>query len=141
MLRDLVSELNTVFGTNVSIDIDFTVDESPYACGYYSSETNSIHINGYPLDKDNGYKMVQTTIHEMRHAYQHRAVQSEKRVLVSSKTARLWGWNFQPGHYKSTTRGYTYEEYVSQPVEWDAKQFSKQYSDLIHATPLYKGSW
>ena len=56
------------------------------------------------------------------------------------ETIRQWKNNFS--NYKSTSDGHTtYSEYVSQPVEYDAKNFAKQFTDLSGAKPTYTGSW
>jgi hypothetical protein len=140
VLRNLLIDMNSIFGTDVSTDIDFFYEQSG-SRGEYASSSNNVKINEFILAKDSSYQLMQTIIHEMRHAYQHHSVRNEKRVLVSSQTIKAWENNFN--NYKSPSYGCTFEEYLSQPVEWDAKNFAKQYHDLmvmgIH--PEYEGSW
>lgn len=138
VLRNLLIDMNSVLGTNVSTDIDFFYEQSG-SRGAYSSSSNSVKINEYILAKDSSYQLTQTIIHEMRHAYQHHSVTNEKSVLVSSQTIKAWENNFN--NYKSPSIGSTFEEYLSQPVEWDAKNFAKQYTDIMGINPEYEGSW
>jgi hypothetical protein len=82
---------------------------------------------------------MQTMIHEMRHAYQHRATENQRNAVVSQKTIDSWADNF--ANYKSMKNGYSFEEYLSQSVEWDAKNFAKQLTDIVGIQPMYAGSW
>jgi hypothetical protein len=68
-------------------------------------------------------------------------VKNSNAVLVSSQTIKKWEDNLQPGHYKSPKLGHSFEEYLAQPVEWDAKNFAKQLSEILGIQPEYKGSW
>ena len=138
VLRDLLLDMNSILGTNVSADIDFFYEQSG-SRGAYSSLSNSVRINEYILAKDTSYQLTQTMIHEMRHAYQHHSVRNGRSVLVSSQTIREWENNFN--NYKSPSLGSTFEEYKSQPVEWDAKNFAKQFTDIMGVNPEYEGSW
>ena len=58
-------------------------------------------------------------------------------------TINAWKENFSPGNYKSVSEGFSFAEYVSQPVEWDAKNFAMQYDDLRGngIVPVHTGSW
>ena len=138
VLRNLLIDMNSVLGTNVSTDIDFFYEKSG-SRGAYRSSSNSVRINEYILAEDSSYQLTQTIIHEMRHAYQHHSVTNEKSVLVSSQTIKAWENNFN--NYKSPSLGSTFEEYLSQPIEWDAKNFAKQYTDIMGINPEYDGSW
>ncbi len=138
VLRKLLIDMNFVLGTNVSTDIDFFYEQSG-SRGVYDKSSNSVKINEYILAKDSSYQLTQTIIHEMRHAYQRYSVTNEKNVLVSSQTIKAWEDNFN--NYKSPSSGSTFEEYLSQPVEWDAKNFAKQYTDIMGINPEYEGSW
>ena len=138
VLRNLLIDMNSILGTDVSTDIDFFYEQSG-SRGAYSSSSNSVKINEYILSKDTSYQLTQTIIHEMRHAYQHHSVRNNRDVLVSSQTIKAWEDNFN--NYKSPSLGNTFEEYLSQPVEWDAKNFAKQFTDIMGVNPEYEGSW
>ena len=51
---------------------------------------------------------------------------------------RIGRKNRGPERYYS---GDDYKRYVSQPVEWDAKNFAKQTNDVRNADSTYRGSW
>lgn len=138
VLRNLLIDMNSILGTDVSTDIDFFYEQSG-SRGAYASSSNSVKINEYILTKDSSYQLTQTIIHEMRHAYQHHSVKSDTNVLVSSQTIKAWENNFK--NYRSPSHGSTFEEYLSQPVEWDAKNFAKQFADIMGINPEYEGSW
>ena len=140
VLSDLITDMNSILGTNVSADIDFFHEQSG-SRGAFSASSNNVRINEFLLAKDSSYQLTQTIIHEMRHAYQHHCVKNSNAVLVSSQTIKKWEDNLQPGHYKSPKLGYSFEEYLAQPVEWDAKNFAKQLSEMLGIQPEYKGSW
>lgn len=115
--------------------------------GSYSDKTDTVCINEDYLSQSDSYAITQTMIHEMRHAYQHEVVKNPENFTVSEETVAAWRDNFEPGHYRGVGREapdghrYTYEEYVTQPIEWDAKNFAKQYGDVEGHTPDYAGSW
>lgn len=115
--------------------------------GSYSDKTDTVCINEDYLSRPDSYAITQTMIHEMRHAYQHEVVKNPENFTVSEETVAAWRDNFEPGHYRGVGREapdghrYTYEEYVTQPIEWDAKNFAKQYGDVEGYTPDYAGSW
>ena len=140
VLTTLLSEMNSLFGTNVNSKIDFYYEESG-SRGAYVHGSNTVRLNEYVLEKPNSFQLAQTVIHEMRHAYQHYSIESEKQVLVSSETISKWRENVKYENYKSPQKGNTFEEYLAQPIEWDAKNFAKQCSELAGIIPEYEGSW
>lgn len=136
VLSNLVDKLNGLLGTQSSIGYYFEVGRSR---GKYVDSEKKVKINEYFLANKNSYKICQTVIHEMRHAYQHYAVANPDKVTVSKETIAAWKDNF--ANYLSPLTGCTFDEYVSQPVEWDAKNFAKQCEDVLGCTPTYSGSW
>ena len=139
ILTKYLAELALIYGVKVSSNINFYSD-SLSTRGSYSHSRKMVSINENYLSRSDGYQIMQTMIHEMRHAYQHAAVEDPGSYKVSAETIKRWKDNF--ANYKSTgDGGTTYIQYVSQPVEYDAKNFAKQYSDLSGAKPGYKGSW
>lgn len=153
-LESMVAEMNSILGTNVSTKIVFK-DLGLSTRGMYSSADNKVYINSSLLVPrvdnegnryDPSYELRKTIIHEMRHAYQHKAVREKMNVLVSDKTIGKWEHNFVPGNYIRVQDGYTFEEYCLQPIEWDAKNFAGQQAELNDAIymgfrPDHIGSW
>lgn len=145
MLADFIVELNHIMGTNVVTDIIYedmkNADGSNSSRrGYYSHPASTITINENYLETTdlNSYMLMRTLIHEMRHAYQHAAIENPEDFLVSEETRKQWEYNFE--HYKSSGKD-GYEAYVSQAIEYDAKSFAGQSGDLNGYTPEYAGSW
>lgn len=140
MLINLLDELNLIMGLQVT---DYKFDNLGASTrGQYSSSTNSVTINLDYVDPANGrsdsYMVMRTMIHEMRHAYQHAAVNNPDKFNVSEETRKQWAANFND--YKSAkTDGY--DAYVEQPIEYDAKRFAGQYQDIKGHTPTYAGTW
>lgn len=96
--------------------------------GHYSPASQHICINASQFAPDSLYggnsdKLVETTFHEGRHAYQHQVVDGLVE-LADEGTAREWAENLSCGGYV------TFEEnpraYWNQPVEADARQFAAQ---------------
>ena len=138
MLTNLLREICRIMGIDVNENVNFA-DLGGSTRGTYSSSTNTVSINTSYLSRSDGYQVIYTMIHEMRHAYQHAAIENPGNFNVSPETIEQWKNNFS--NYKSTSKGNTYEEYVAQPVEYDAKNFAKQYSDIEGVEPEYAGSW
>ena len=141
ILISLYKKLIKIYGVDTAENLVFSKDLDDTTRGQYSHSTKTVTINQKYLSKADSYQVVYTMIHEMRHAYQHAAVDNPEKYKVSEETIRQWKHNQIPRNYKSTKKGYTYPEYVSQPIEYDAKNFAKQSSDLSGANPEYKGSW
>lgn len=141
LLADLLRDVNSNLGTNVTAEIEYFHDESMRTRGYYNPETNRVYLNECYLTAEDGYQVSRTVVHEMRHAYQKYAITHPEKVLTSRETIEAWLGNQPPLGYKSMNAGYSFEEYVSQPVEWDAKSFAGQLMELRGVSPEYRGSW
>ncbi|WP_298069902.1 hypothetical protein [uncultured Mailhella sp.] len=137
ILQNYLAELSTIYGVKISSEIDFC-HLGTSTRGQYSPNSKQVTINEDYLSRTDSYQIMQTMIHEMRHAYQYAAVEDPGSYNVSAETIEQWKNNFAPGNYYS---GDDYSRYVSQPIEYDAKNFAKQYNDLARAKPEYKGSW
>jgi len=69
--------------------------------------------------------------HELRHAYQHSAVENPEHFMVSEATLEAWRVNLPPdghyilsGHARGDSSGiYTLLDYRNQPTEVDAFSF------------------
>lgn len=138
IMNEFMTEIALIMGISVCGSISFESFENPNTRGMHTSDDNKIHINKDKLNRSDSYSLMQTLIHEMRHAYQHAAVENPENFNVSSETIEQWKENFKPGVYY---RGEDYQRYVSQPIEYDAKSFAKQNTDLFGTKPTYSGSW
>ncbi|MCC8150608.1 MAG: hypothetical protein LIO96_03910 [Lachnospiraceae bacterium] len=140
ILQDFLVEINSIMGTDVDENIIFSTSLSSGTRGYYTYPDNTVTINENLLSASNAgsYAILRTLIHEMRHAYQHAAVDNPENFRVSAETLAQWEANFND--YKSaSTDGY--EAYVTQAIEYDAKSFAGQDQDIAGYTPTYGGSW
>lgn len=139
ILGSFISELNRIMGMDVDTNIRYE-SMDPRTRGYFTYPANTVSINEDYLDPSNAnsYMIMRTMIHEMRHAYQHTAVDNPEDFIVSEETLQQWEKNF--GDYKTTYKD-GYDAYVTQAIEYDAKSFAEQYQDIIGYTPKYEGSW
>ena len=142
ILESFLSEMNGVLEINVNPEIEYFYNSESGVRGGYNPKTNKIMINEYMLSTKSSYKCMQTLVHEMRHAYQRSAVSDPGNKLVSAETIAAWEDNMQIGNYKDPEEeGVTDEEYLAQPVEWDAKSFAMQLNELAGIMPAHEGSW
>jgi len=141
MLNSFILEINEIMGTDVDKTVNYA-DLDSSTRGYYDPDANSVTINTDYLATSmaDSYMIMRTMIHEMRHCYQHQAVENPEKFMVSKETLKKWEENFKPGKYKNAQKD-GYEAYVTQPIEWDAKNFAKQKNDVKGYTPEYAGSW
>lgn len=139
ILAKFMAEVCTIMGIHVDDVIEF-VPLGETKRGAYQPSSNKVIINESLLSSKNSYELMYTIIHEMRHAYQHAVVDHPEKFLVSNETVEQWKNNFKPGNYKNADVD-GYEAYITQPVEYDAKNFAKQDYDLRGYTSSYVGSW
>ena len=85
--------------------------------GYQDAFNWEICINQDSLN-DNPYDVIDTYFHELRHSFQHRAVQNELAgsEFASKDDVREWRRNIFPGNYFRADSPY----YYNQPLEKDA---------------------
>ena len=128
MINNFVRELNLIYGTNITKNVNFYYEEPEdgmISRGYYTDSKRRVSINTYCIENNSYERVMTTVIHEMRHAYQHEAVRHPERYTVSEETVRGWEKNFR--NYVDPDDNY--DAYKSQPVEADANGFSQ--SDAI----------
>lgn len=108
-------------------------DEDGITLGYYNRGNRLITINAEQFDPQQKYgddyrTMVETVLHEGRHAYQHQAVLGEIEHSNPDELA-AWSENMQPGHYITFERNP--RGYYNQPIEKDARNFASEYLNLL----------
>ena len=94
--------------------------------GCYRPDTQTISVNASQLAEDSRYgdnpdKMIETVLHEGRHAFQHDVAEG-KVPYEDQKTAEAWAQNLAPGGY--VTFNENPRAYYDQPVEADARSFA-----------------
>jgi hypothetical protein len=91
--------------------------------GYFSASNKSIALNADLLAVDNGEllkEMINTIVHECRHAFQHKAIECPEQCGVDSSVALEWMENF----VKYISPELDPFGYYYQPVEFDARNFT-----------------
>lgn len=123
-----MDEVMKIYGLqDVSPDIiwdsDATYNEQSITWGYYTHAKHSVTLNAQALTDSEGnwdsYLLIQTVSHELRHAYQHEAIDHPTDYMVSKETIEEWKNNFD-NYINSDT---DFEGYRKQPVEADARDF------------------
>ena len=84
--------------------------------GGYKPLTNTIELNMNLLERPDCSGVLNTILHEARHAFQMKAIEYPNSVSVDADTISTWRDNFE--NYISPELDY--EEYKKQPVEADA---------------------
>ncbi|SRR5258708_30079192 len=88
---------------------------------------NHLHLLGdKPVDE-----LINTVIHEGRHAYQHFAV-THTGVLSDTAEVASWAENLAPDNYL-TAEQFGQELYASQPVELDAWNYADRITQALAA--------
>ena len=90
--------------------------------GAFNPVTKQIDLNADLLKEDDPQMVMETIMHESRHAYQDFAINHPEQVSVDAETIKTWEYNFD--HYISPE--FDFEAYVNQPVEADANDFSER---------------
>ena len=124
ILRDLFNEMQAIYGVSLSLLTIEPIPSDPgYTTnGYYSDFYRGVWINEDLLSDPSHYnKIMNTMVHEMRHAYQHEVVRNPKNFMVDEETVKEWSDNFE--NYKTTAKD-GYSAYRDQPIEKDARQFA-----------------
>lgn len=125
LFQNLVLELNSIYGLNITNIAFLNADEIGYGtCGYYLRETNSIRFNLDFLSLDDSeilHEMVNTIFHEMRHALQYKAVTDSNCNYGTEEQRYLWALNFL--NYIPAYVDFAY--YQQQILEADARQIAE----------------
>jgi hypothetical protein len=121
MLNDFMNDVAEIYGVDINTTINFTNTPPSGGTINYGSYTNSkqrININEYIINnRSNSYDLMNTVVHELRHAYQHQAVEHPEKFIVTQETLDRWECNFD--NYVSS--GDDFDLYREQGVEIDAR--------------------
>lgn len=104
-----------------------------YTLGSYIDETNEIFINTKYLDSLPVEECIDTICHEVRHSMQFQIVNSldwENPVFQTSYFGELQSWLQNQENYKNAWL-YGFEEYESQPLEVDARDYAERETEKI----------
>jgi len=103
------------------VKIDYYRKNDPNDYGMYVHSKKTLYIN--ELNLGDGPEAADTVSHESRHAYQHLRAE-----LMENERDIDWAINFD--FYRNYPQ-YTIQEYLSQPVEKDAREYALNFKDYI----------
>lgn len=128
ILQDYVDEVIAIYGLQdvdrrIRWDNEATYTDSSITWGYYYHDDHSITLNERALTDSvsswDSYDLLETVSHELRHAYQHEAVDHPTDYMVTAETIAEWDYNID--HYIRPE--VNYDGYRDQTIEVDARDF------------------
>ena len=106
---------------SMGIDAELSfVQKLPNDLGGYNPKTNCIELNSNYLEKTDCEGLLNTILHESRHAFQGKCIQNPESVTVKNNVIDVWKDNFQ--NYISPC--YDFEAYENQEIEKDANYYA-----------------
>ncbi len=106
---------------SMGIDAELSfVSKSPNDLGGYNPRTNCIELNSNYLEKSDCEDLLNTILHESRHAFQGKCIKSPDSVTVKNNVIDVWKDNFQ--NYISPC--HDFEAYENQEIEKDANYYA-----------------
>lgn len=136
ILQDYMDEVIEIYDlqdvkSNIVWDSNATYTTQSITWGYYTHGKHTVTLNEQALADNIGnwksYELQQTVAHELRHAYQHEAINHPTDYMVSQETIDIWEKNFD-NYISSST---DYQKYRKQPVEVDARDFEITRTDVL----------
>lgn len=103
----------------IDADIAF-VPKAPNDCGGYIHATNSIELNSSYLENPDCEGLLNTILHESRHAFQGKCITNPESISVKQNIIDVWKDNFD--NYISPSLDF--EAYENQEIEKDANYFA-----------------
>lgn len=111
-------------GIKQEMDIDAKLSFDPTMArkelGCYNPANNTIRLNANYLETPDCKDLMNTLLHESRHAFQHRCVKHPESCDVSPKVIEVWKDNQK--HYIRPEDDFV--AYENQPIERDANDFA-----------------
>ncbi len=126
IIQEYLNEVSRIYGLqDVNLQIDWRTyeygEDGTFTLGSYDHSTHTVSLNEDILQGNledcDPLALFGTVAHELRHAYQHEAIDHPGDFMVSEETLDRWQFNFN--HYIEDP----YEAYRRQPVEQDARSF------------------
>lgn len=114
---DFYKEVKQSMGIDAELSF---VPKSPNELGGYNPKTNCIELNSNYLEKADCEDLLNTILHESRHAFQGKCIQSPESVTVKNNVIDVWKDNFQ--NYISPC--HDFEAYENQEIEKDANYYA-----------------
>ena len=136
ILQEFMREVAAIMGVDVAFtEIYKAPSNGLITNGWYDHSDGEMAINMYIVENysaERSYELLTTVVHELRHAYQHAAVDNPTQYQVSQATIDAWKNSFDL--YRNTdefvnegmSRQEAYNAYRNQTVEQDARRFAGQ---------------
>ena len=127
LFADFAEQLAALYGLDITVDV--TVNNLKN-CGAYNWSEKKAVFNIAMLTVDGNHphfafcvkETLDTIVHELRHAVQHRVVEEPGFWNVDEKRRLLWARNMTQGHYIKPE--VDLRAYAGQPIEKDASTFA-----------------
>jgi hypothetical protein len=153
-LAEFLAELQGILGTSANPSISYEPEEPiipsfrSYGVYYHNGGTadeiiyppKTIYVNPANFAEGDSYDLYNTVMHELRHCYQFETAEGVTAHVVGEETKSQWITNLDPDNYKRPEED-GWDAYYTQPVEWDAKGFAKEYELMRGKHAEYAGSW
>ena len=124
-------EFVNLFQTDSGKNYVYVMPEGKF--GGYDVNTNSIELNSSYLENPDCEDLLNTILHESRHAFQAKCIDHPASVTVKENVIDVWKDNMD--HYISPE--FDFEAYENQEIEKDANYFAdsvmKNGTNLIYA--------
>lgn len=114
----LISKINERVANLYEYEVNKIKHDKVIGYGSHSAFKWEISFNDMSLEYDNGYEVIDTYFHELRHAFQNRCVQNKltDKEEATEEQKESWKKNLLPGNYF----GGNSEYYKFQSIEQDA---------------------
>lgn len=126
ILDDYLKEVYKLYGLDDAHDYikwdDLYFTDSSATLGQYNHGSHQVTLNNKILEEANGwdsYILFSVINHELRHAYQHEAIDHPTKYMVSQETLDKWQYSFD--HRVDSTKDF--EGYRNMETEKDARSF------------------
>ena len=127
LMAEFAEELVKRYGLDIDVDITVSQIEN---CGQYNWQKRKAEFNIAALMLDGNHEhfeycvreTLDTIIHELRHAVQHKAIRDEGFWNVEDERRMRWAENMLKGNYIRPE--VNFRAYCGQPIEADAATFA-----------------
>jgi len=140
-LNDELARISESLGIEIiPLEIEELDDTKGDYGGYYSPERGVMVLDLTNLENDKPWDLINIVAHELRHRYQHVAVEhySETGQLldgVSKSQVETWRENFD--NYIEASEDF--ESYRKQPLEVDAREYGSEYEERCVLERQWRG--
>lgn len=118
---DIVSNFYEGLKGEMGIDAELVFENKPpQNLGGYNPATNRIELNSKYLENPDCENLLNTLIHESRHAFQKKCIEAPDSVTVKDNIIDVWKDNFN--NYISPE--FDFEAYENQEIEKDANYYA-----------------